>query len=94
MEDHVSDAQMRAARALVDWSVAVLAERSGVDRDAIASFESGRSGADPAVLARLRRALEGAGVEFIDGDAPGVRLRVGRQWSYIAPEHLSAENDD
>lgn len=94
MDDQVSDAQMRAGRALVNWSVAVLAERSGVDRDAIASFETGRSSGDPAMVARLRRALEGAGVEFIDGDAPGVRLRVTRPWSYIAPEHLSAENDD
>ena len=41
----------------------------------IKEFELGRR--EPLInnLSAVRRALEGAGVEFIDGDRPGVRMR-------------------
>ena len=41
----------------------------------------------------LRRALERAGVEFTDGDQPGVRLGKSSGGS-IPVEELNAANDD
>lgn len=44
----------------------------------LADFESGKRKPYPRTLAAIRAALRLAGIEFIDGDAPGVRLRRGR----------------
>lgn len=77
MIGYVTSAQMRAARALLNWSVRELSDRSQVHRNTITNFETGRSGGDPETISRLRTALEAAGVIFVDqnGEGPGVRLR-------------------
>jgi transcriptional regulator with XRE-family HTH domain len=61
----------------VNWSVRDLSEQSGVHRNTITNFETGKSGGDPDTIAKLLRALESAGVEFIaeNGGGAGVRLR-------------------
>jgi hypothetical protein len=41
----------------------------------VRDFEAGRRTPLAANLAAIRTALEAAGVEFTNGDAPGVRLR-------------------
>lgn len=78
----LTPAQLRAARALLDWSRQDLATKSGTAAETVQGFES--RGSDPklSTLNRWRRALEVAGVVFIDpnpmgGDehGPGVRLR-------------------
>jgi transcriptional regulator with XRE-family HTH domain len=66
--------QSRAARGLLDWSQAELASRSNLGESTIRDFEKGRRTPSINNLAAIRRALELAGVEFIDGDQPGVRL--------------------
>jgi len=66
--------QSRAARGLLDWSQAELAARSNLSESTIRDFEKGRRIPSINNLAAIRRALEAAGVEFIDGDQPGVRL--------------------
>jgi transcriptional regulator with XRE-family HTH domain len=66
--------QSRAARGLLDWSQAELAVRSNLSESTIRDFEKGRRVPSINNLAAIRRALEAAGVEFIDGDQPGVRL--------------------
>jgi transcriptional regulator with XRE-family HTH domain len=66
--------QSRAARGLLDWSQAELAARSNLSESTIRDFEKGRRIPSINNLAAVRRALEAAGVEFIDGDQPGVRL--------------------
>jgi transcriptional regulator with XRE-family HTH domain len=80
MDSHVTSAQMRAGRGLLNWSVRTLAEKSGIHRNTITNFETGRSGGDPETLKALRMALEAAGVEFIaeNGGGPGVRLKKGK----------------
>ena len=70
--------QLQAARTLVGWSRDRLAEKSGVAAETIKRFEI--KGSDPRLgtVNKWRRALEAAGVQFIDEDAdggPGIRLR-------------------
>jgi ribosome-binding protein aMBF1 (putative translation factor) len=76
--------QLRAARALVDWSREDLAERSNVSPNTVWGFEQGRSDPKLSTLNKWQRALESAGVQFIDDGAksdaglgPGVRLFRG-----------------
>ena len=70
---------IRAARALLRWDQRNLAEASSVSLPTIKRLESkpGPLEAHTSTAAALTRALEGAGVEFIDenGGGPGVRLR-------------------
>jgi transcriptional regulator with XRE-family HTH domain len=69
--------QLRAARALVDWSRDDLATKSDVSPNTVWGFEQGRSDPKLSTLNKWRRALEVAGVEFIEpsaGKGPGVRL--------------------
>jgi hypothetical protein len=42
----------------------------------VSNVETGRYGGDPETLAAIKRALETAGVEFINGKRPGVKLRT------------------
>jgi hypothetical protein len=44
----------------------------------ITRIENRHSGGYAETLRKIQRALEAAGIEFIDGDAPGVRLRKKR----------------
>jgi DNA-binding XRE family transcriptional regulator len=67
--------QCRAARALLNWTQLDLAQRAGVSIGTIRGFETDQSSPIPATLAALRAALEKAGVEFIDDDQPGVRMK-------------------
>jgi transcriptional regulator with XRE-family HTH domain len=80
MNKHVTSAQMRAARGLLNWSVRELSDHAQVHRNTITNFETGRSGGDPETILRLCSALEAAGVIFVDenGDGPGVRLRKAK----------------
>jgi transcriptional regulator with XRE-family HTH domain len=69
--------QLRAARALLAWSQEKLAEASGVSAPTIKRLEPGEGSLPTRVetMEKLRRALEAAGVEFTNGDVPGVKLR-------------------
>jgi transcriptional regulator with XRE-family HTH domain len=74
--------QIRAARAIVNWSAEDLARHSSVSLRTIRRAELGdrqTSMTAPNNLA-IRRAFEMAGVEFIDenGGGPGVRLAKRR----------------
>jgi len=70
---------IRAARALVRWEQRDLASASSVSLPTIKRLESrpGVMAAHLSTVAALKKALEAAGVEFIDenGGGPGVRLR-------------------
>ncbi len=65
--------QCRMARAALGWGVRELAAAAKVSVDTVARFERGDELKERTIDA-LRRALEAAGVEFTNGDQPGVRL--------------------
>jgi transcriptional regulator with XRE-family HTH domain len=71
----ITPAQCRAARGLVEMHQQTLAEGAMVSRNVIIDFEKGRRVPTRNNLAAIQRVLEEAGVEFTNGDAPGVRLR-------------------
>jgi transcriptional regulator with XRE-family HTH domain len=73
----VTSAQLRMARAALNWTVRDLAEATGLHRNTITNIEVGRYTGDPKSLELIERVLKKAGVEFIDenGGGPGVRLR-------------------
>ena len=79
----LTSAQIRAARSLLRWSAEDLARRSllsvaTVRRAELTEDETSMTAANDLAV---RRALEAAGVEFIDGNGggPGVRLRKAHQ---------------
>ena len=77
----VTSAQVRMARAALNWSVRHLAEAAQIHRNTVTNIETGRYAGDAATLAAIVSALRRAGVEFIDenGGGPGVRLRKRHQ---------------
>jgi transcriptional regulator with XRE-family HTH domain len=78
-KNRLASAQIRAARALLRWSAQDLARASAVGVNTIRRAEVAEERISLTVANQLaiRRALEGAGVVFIDedGGGPGVRLR-------------------
>ena len=76
----LTDAQCRAARGLLDWSQLDLAKQAGVGIVTIRQLEAGTYEPRRATLDVVRRALEAAGILFIDenGGGAGVRLRKAR----------------
>jgi hypothetical protein len=88
----ISGAQIRAGRALIHWSAADLSKRSSVSLRTIRRAELAEHDMRLTVANNLaiRRALEAAGVEFTNGDQPGVKLA---RWA-ITGDRTSRENSD
>ena len=83
MAKPLTSAQIRAARSLLRWSAEDLARRSLLS---VATIRRAELTEDETLMTAandlaVRRALEAAGVEFIDenGGGPGVRLRERRR---------------
>ncbi len=68
--------QVRMARAALGWSVRELASRAGLAANTVSRYENGTD-AYGETLTKIQRALEDAGIIFIDenDEGPGVRLR-------------------
>src|SRR5262249_29469575 len=75
----LTSAQMRAARALIRWTAEDLARETSLSVTTIrrAELTEGATSMTKANDLAVRRALEDAGVVFIDGNGggPGVRLK-------------------
>ena len=73
----VTSAQVRMARAALNWTVRDLAAAAGLHRNTITNIEVGRYAGDLETLAAIESVLRQAGVEFIDenGGGAGVRLK-------------------
>ena len=76
--------QCRMARAALGLGVRELAAAAKVSIDTVARFERGDELKERTIDA-LQRALEVAGVEFINGDQPGVRLTKAAAARFAGP---------
>ncbi|GLS29316.1 Helix-turn-helix domain-containing protein [Mesorhizobium albiziae] len=89
---------LRGGRALLRWSQADLAEKSGVSVPTIKRLEAmvGELSGHGATIRALEAALNVAGIEFINrnGGGAGVRLKTRDYESGKPPEELNASNDD
>ena len=76
----MTPAQCRAARGLLDWTQAKLAEAAGLALATVVKFERNGRYVPTGAIKALRLALEAAGVEFIpeNGSGEGVRLQKGK----------------
>ena len=70
-----SIAQIRGARGLLGWSQAQLAKAAGLSEPTIKRFEPSQTNVSDAAVGKMVAALHDAGVEFTNGDQPGVRMR-------------------
>jgi transcriptional regulator with XRE-family HTH domain len=79
----LTSAQIRAARALIRWSAQQLADASAIGVTTIrrAELTENETKLTRANDQAIRRALEAAGVEFIDADGggSGVRLHITKR---------------
>jgi hypothetical protein len=77
----ISGAQVRAARAMVGWTARALAKKAVVPIFTLEWIEGdGKiTSSDRKALAAIQSELEAAGIEFLSGDAPGVRLYPKKQ---------------
>jgi transcriptional regulator with XRE-family HTH domain len=69
----VTSAQIRMARAALNWSVRDLATATGLHRNTISNIEVGRYLGNQDSLALIESVLRSAGIEFLEEN--GVRLR-------------------
>lgn len=68
----VSVDQLKAARSLLNWSQADLAQKSGYSLPTINNIERGQYKAHSATMDDIIQTFEQAGIQFIDG--PGVKI--------------------
>jgi DNA-binding XRE family transcriptional regulator len=87
----ISPTQLRAARAMLDWSQGDMANASGVSLTTIRSFEMGfvprRN-----TMGKIARIVEDAGLELIESD--GIKRRSGEIKIYQGPEACENFFDD
>jgi hypothetical protein len=72
----MTPAQCRAARSLLDCNQGELASKASLGLSTVVDFERERRTVSGGAVAAIRAALEAAGVEFTNGDQPGVRLKA------------------
>jgi transcriptional regulator with XRE-family HTH domain len=73
----ITGRQLRAARALLGWEQIELAKRSRVAIGTIRRMESftGEIGSRTSTLSQVQATLERAGIQFLNDESPGVRVR-------------------
>lgn len=74
---NLTGSHLRAARALLNWSQGELSRKSRVARGTIRRMENfdGPVGARTETLGKVVGVLEKAGIEFLNDESPGVRLK-------------------
>jgi transcriptional regulator with XRE-family HTH domain len=86
MVQRITSSQLRAARGLLDWSCAQLAELSGVSEPTIHRIETGAVQPHEKSIASIIRAFGVHGVEFSEND--GLRRRPDGVEIYEGPERF------
>jgi transcriptional regulator with XRE-family HTH domain len=77
----VTTRQIKAARALLAWSQAELADRSGISEPTVARLEAvdGELGGRGETTQKIREAIEAAGIDFIEENGGGLGVRVRKR---------------
>jgi transcriptional regulator with XRE-family HTH domain len=88
----ISPNQIKAGRALIDWSAEELAKRCRVTKATISGIETGKSAGSVELLSRITYALQSAGVEFTE--AGGVQPRQGKVMIYRGRDGFVSFFDD
>lgn len=73
----ITSEQIRAGRALLRWEQKDLAKAAGISLETVKRLERtpGPVSAYAATVEAITKAMAAVGVEFINGDSPGVRLK-------------------
>jgi predicted transcriptional regulator len=71
----ITPSQIRGARAMLNLTQAELAARAGISTTGLNNIERGVSDPKASTLSAIQRELEEAGVEFTNGNEPGVKLK-------------------
>lgn len=74
-------AQVRAARAMLDWTIVDLAEKARVSVSTVKRFEDGQGA--PASIGLMQDALETEGIQFLE-DRGGVGILLSKVQRYSA----------
>lgn len=82
--------QIRAARALLNWSQAELADRSGVAAQSIKNIERGVTDPRLTTATTLKRTLESAGVQFVE---PGINPAGNGVALRTSPRHVATQGE-
>jgi len=88
----INAAQIRAARALLDWNRDALAAACGVSVPALAKIETEKSNPHPETMVKVQSALEQAGCLFTDNS--GVKLKSEIVTVFEGVEGLKSFFDD
>jgi predicted transcriptional regulator len=77
----ITGRQLRAARVLLGWEQLDLAKRSRIAIGTIRRMESfaGQIRSRTSTLSQVQQTLEKAGIQFLNDESPGVRLKAGTQ---------------
>ncbi|QND71456.1 helix-turn-helix transcriptional regulator [Tardiphaga robiniae] len=75
-EPAITSAQLRAARAWLNWSQEQLAAKAGISKRAVVRYEGGGSVSHAETSTSLRTALEAAGLRFSFDGMRGTGLSV------------------
>jgi predicted transcriptional regulator len=81
----ITPRQIRAARALLDWSQQDLADKAIVSLNAVARLERGAVDPRLSTLSAVEAALVKAGAEFIAADHKGEGVRLAKPDSPAKP---------
>jgi len=94
MDDTVSGRHIKAARAILGWTRKELAARAGVSPATVKVVETDTDSLPALAPTRARFAgvLEGEGIVFTTGSAPGVQLVPAGEG--LRTDELNASNDD
>lgn len=83
--------QIRAARALLDWSQTDLADKAGLSQTGIARIENGTNKPNSSTLDKIKTAFDVSGIEFITG---GVKRNVDQLITFEGEDCLRKLQDD
>lgn len=88
----ISSAQCRAARALLDWSQPVLAEKCGLHVQTISNFEKEAKTPSKRTLETIARTFHIEGIVLLEDD--GVQRKANRVVTYFGEEGFKSFMDD